>query len=195
MGLDVTALQRRAAAACGRLLMLGSSGAAAIEFAIVALPFITLILGLMEIGFDLFVQVTLDAAVDQAARSVQTGAVQGSSGESSAQLAAASVCPALVGLLDCSQIIVGVEPVPAGYDYRTNPAGLTLAGAGSGTVCTGVGGQMMLIRAWYLGPTVVGALLPSFATTYHGAMVHVTSASAGFVNEYFSGGQTTGTGC
>ncbi len=175
--------------------MLGRRGAAALEFAIVALPFITLILGVMEVAFDLFVQGTLDAAVDQAARSVQTGAVQGSSGESSKQFAAAAVCPALGAWLSCSQIVVGIEPVPSGSNYFTNPATLTLAGAAGGAICTGVGGQMVLIQAWYLGPTIAGGLIPYFSTKYNGSVVHVTSASAAFVNEYFTGGQTSGTGC
>jgi Flp pilus assembly protein TadG len=177
--------------------MRGRRGVAALEFAIAAPVFATLMLGVMEIGFDLFVQGTLDAAVKQAARSVQTGTVQGSSGESSAQFAAAAVCPVLSGWLTCSQVVVGVAPVPSGSTYYGNPATLTLtlAAAASGAICTGVGGQMMLIQAWYLGPTIVGALIPSLATTYNGSLFHVTSVSAGFLNEYFVGGQTSGNGC
>jgi hypothetical protein len=175
--------------------MLSRRGAVALEFAIVVLPFITLVLGVMEIGFDLFVQGTLDAAVNQAARSVQTGAVHGSSGETSAQFAAAAMCAALGNGLSCARIVVGIEPVPNGHTYYGNPASLTLAGAASGAICTGVGGQVMLIQAWYLGPTLAGALIPYFSTTYNGSLVHITSASAAFVNEYFTGGQTSGTGC
>jgi Flp pilus assembly protein TadG len=195
MSINVAALRRLVTAAWGRSPMRDRRGAAVLEFAIVALPFVTLVLGVMEVGFDLFVQVTMDAVVNQAARSVQTGSVQGSAGESSAAFAAAAVCPALGGLLSCSQIVVGVAPVPSGSNYYNNPGTMTLAGAAAGAVCTGVGGQMMLIQAWYLGPTIAGALIPSFSTRYNGALVHVTSASAGFVNEYFTGGQTTGTGC
>jgi Flp pilus assembly protein TadG len=177
--------------------MLGRRGAAALEFAILALPFVILILGVMEVAFDLFVQGSLDAAVNQAARSVQTGAVQGSSGESSKQFAAAAVCPALGAWLSCSQIVVGIKPVPSGSNYYNNPATLTLtlAAAAGGAICTGVGGQMVLIQAWYLGPTLAGGLIPYFSTKYNGSVVHVTSASAAFVNEYFTGGQTSGTGC
>jgi Flp pilus assembly protein TadG len=195
MSLKVATLRRRATAASRGSLLRSRCGATALEFALVAPPFLILVFGVMEIGYDLFVQGALSAAVQQAARSVQTGAVQGTSGETSAQFVAAAVCPAVGGRLTCAQIVAGVKPVPSGYNYYSNPSPLTLAGAAGGAVCTGVGGQTMLIQAWYLGPTFAGLLIPSFSTTYNGSVVHITSASAGFVNEYFTGGQTTGTGC
>lgn len=179
----------------GRSPMRGRRGAAALEFAFVAPLFVLLLLGVMEVGFDLFVQRTLNVAVQQAARSVQTGAVQGVSGETSATFATAAVCPVLGSALTCSQVVVGVAPVATDSTYYTNTSTLTLAAAAGGAICTGVGGRMMLIQAWYLGPTIVGMLIPSFATTYNGAVYHITSASAGFVNEYFAGGQSSGTGC
>ncbi len=195
MSLRFAALRHRLVGASGRLSLGNRSGTMALEFAIAAPLFVTLILGTMEIGFDLFVQGSLDAAVKQAARSVQTGAVKGSSGESSAQFAAAAVCPVLGGWLRCSQVVVAVGPVPSGYTYYTNPAAATLTGAANGAICTGVGGQMMLLQTWYLGPTIVGALIPAFSVMYNGSASHVTKASAGFLNEYFVGGQTSGTGC
>jgi hypothetical protein len=54
---------------------------------------------------------------------------------------------------------------------------------------------MMLLTAWYVGPTFLGALIPSFSTTYNGSTVHISSASAGFINETFSGGQSSGAAC
>jgi Flp pilus assembly protein TadG len=172
-------------------------GAAVLEFALVALPFLVLMLGVMEVGYDLFVQVALDAAVENAARNVKTGSVTGYSGETSAQFAAAAVCPGMSGLFSCSLLVVGVQHIASGYNYYSNPSPMTIANAASasGSVCTGTGGELMLIQAWYTGPTFAGLLIPGFATTYNGSKVHLTTASAGFVNEYFSGGQTTGTGC
>ncbi len=172
-------------------------GVVALEFALTAFPLMALLLGVMEVGFDLYVQTALDYAVDVAARSVQTGSIKGSNGESSAQFAAAAVCPQLLTLMTCNNLIVGVAPIPKGYDYYTAPPAVTLAKAVSSTgdICTGTGGQLILLQAWYLGPTFLGRLIPNFATTYNGELVHFTVASAGFVNEYFSGGQTTGSGC
>jgi Flp pilus assembly protein TadG len=172
-------------------------GAVALEFAVVSIVFLTEICGIVELGYDLFVQVALDSAVQSAARQVQTGSVQGTSGETSAQFAAAAVCPALSGLLQCSLVTVGVQPIPAGYTYYTNPNPMTMSGASSsgGSICTGVGGQMMLIQAWYRGPAFIYGLAPSFSVSLNGSQVHLTVSSAAFVNEEFTGGQSTGTSC
>jgi hypothetical protein len=172
-------------------------GAGALEFALVCLPLICLVLGLAEVSYDLFAQSVLDNAVVAAARSVQTGVQQGTSGETSAQFAADAVCPQLGRFLSCTKLTVGVEPIPSGYDYYTNPSPMTFGAAstGGGIVCTGTGGRLMLLQAWYNGPTFIGSLFPSFATAYNGGFVHITASSAGFVNEAFGGGQTVGTGC
>ncbi len=167
-----------------------------VELAICAAPLFSMMLGLMDTGYDLFIQAELDTAVNQAARSVQVGSVTGASGETSAQLAAAAVCPNLHGLLNCSKLVVGVAHVPIDYYKSQNLMTLNAASSAAGSVCTGSGGQLMLLQAWYMGPTFVGLLIPSFSQSYNGQRVHITSASAGFVNEYFTtGGQKAGVGC
>jgi Flp pilus assembly protein TadG len=173
------------------------SGAVTLEFAMVALPFLVLLLGVMEVGYDLFVDAALDYAVSVAARSVQIGSVQGTSGETSATLAAAAVCPSVAGLLSCSNVIVAVAPLTTGSDYYSGSGTISWSSAtsSSGVVCTGTSGQMMMMTAWYAGPTFLGSLIPAFATTYNGNTVHLSSASAGFINQSFTGGQTTGSGC
>jgi Flp pilus assembly protein TadG len=174
-----------------------TSGASALEFALVAVPFVTLLLGVMETSYDLYVQSALDTAVAEAARQVQVGSVIGTSGEDSATFAAAAVCPNLPAGLSCNNLVVGVAPIPSGSDYYGSPNVLTFANASStrGAVCTGMAGQMVILTAWYAGPTIVGNIIPTFATTYNGNIVHLTSSSTGFVNEYFTGGQSKGVGC
>ncbi len=161
------------------------------EFAILSIPLFMLTLGTMELGFDLYTQEVLDNAVEIASRSVQVGGTTGASKEKSTQFVAAAVCPALGVLLNCNQVVVGVGPIPAGEDYYTNTNIITLANASSqnGSICTGTAGQMMQLQAWYIGPTFVGMLIPSFTTTYQGALTHITQAGASFVNEGFAGGQ------
>jgi Flp pilus assembly protein TadG len=172
-------------------------GVVALEFAIAALPLFLLVVGILEMSYDLFTQAVLNYAVNEAARTVQVGSTHGTSGETSATFAASAVCPALSGLLDCGQLIVGVAPVPAGYNYFTTPAIITVTKSASatGNICTGQAGQLMLLQAWYIGPSFVGALIPAFTSLYNGALVHITTATAGFLNEDFSGGQTQGSAC
>ncbi len=170
----------------------------AVELGIIAIPFFMTFLGIMEMSYDLYVQAALNNAVEVAARGVQVGSQTGSSGENSNTFIAAAVCPNLGGLLDCSLLTVGVAPIPTGFNYFSLPVQDQLtqgeATAGNG-ICTGTAGQMMVLKAWYDGPTFVGLLIPSFSTTYNGVWTHVTTASSGFVNEYFSGGQNSGTAC
>jgi hypothetical protein len=52
-------------------------GTAAIEFAIVALPFFFVILAILELGIIFLVDSTMESAVQQASRLVRTGQAQG----------------------------------------------------------------------------------------------------------------------
>jgi hypothetical protein len=180
-------------------------GAVALEFAVLAVPFLLLVLGAMEIGYDYFVQAALDNAVNLAARGVQVGAQQIANGESGADFVKTSVCPALGGLLNCDQLYVAVTPISAGtgtdyYDYLSaNPPSLAnVTGTGGGAVGgadpvhTGNGCQVMILEAYYLGPTFLGTLIPSFSVVSPlpgagGRLVHVTYSGAGFINENFGG--------
>jgi hypothetical protein len=180
-------------------------GVTSLELAIVAPLFFGFILALMEVGYDLFVQAALNSAVEQAARNIQVGSVVGTSNETSAQLASKAVCPNLRGLLDCSLLTIAVGPIANDKDYfsEANPltygaaAGTTVNGVTTGgQICTGKGGsgRLMLLEAWYNGPTFVGSLIPGWNSVVNiggvAARVHVTSATAGFVDEDFGAGET-----
>ncbi len=194
----------RAGASVVRWLRRGDRSAVSMELGIIAIPFFIMFLGVMEISYDLFVQATLDNATEVAARSVQVGSTTGNSTETNSAYVSSNVCPNLGPLLDCSLLEVAVAPIPYGYNYWSLPIQSQLnegqIGVSTGTgigngICTGVGGQMMVLKAWYNGPTFLGALVPYFATTWNNVIVHLTTSSAAFVNEYFTGGQATGTAC
>jgi Flp pilus assembly protein TadG len=185
------------------------------EFAILAVPFFAMMLGLMEMGYDLFTQAVLNTVLEESARQIQVGNFVGQVGQTSSDLVNNVVCPNLHGLLECQNLTVGVEPLPQQTTANGVPTGMQqdyftarnlityTAAAGTtnngvttgGQVCTGGAGQLMLLAGWYNGPTFVGQLIPLFGTVVNinGASkrVHVTYATAGFVDEYFSGGQST----
>ncbi len=174
-------------------------GSTALEFAILSVPFLMLVLGTMEIGYDFFVQAALSNAVNVAARSVQVGSAQASAtGKAEASWVASAVCPALRNLLNCGQLYVTISGIPSGtgqnyYTYiQANPPNLTTMVSSTNSVCTGAAAQLMILRAYYVSPTFLGMLVPSWSQpspVITGQRVHVTYASAGFVNEYFSGGE------
>jgi Flp pilus assembly protein TadG len=178
---------------------MSARGSVALEFAILAVPLVLLTLGTMEAGYDFFVQEALNNAVHVAARSVQTGSTQGApTGANIAAWVAANVCPAVGGLLDCGQLYVSVTSVPSGtgqnYDtyISANPPNLVNITSNNDVVCTGIGAQLMILRAYYLGPTFLGLLVPIWSQASPvnpSQLVHVSYAAVGFVNEYFSGGK------
>jgi Flp pilus assembly protein TadG len=87
-------------------------GAAALEFALIGLPFVFLMLALIEFGRGLYIRASLDAAADKAQRvilinpSVAEGAVRA---EISASFRAG----------DPGRLRVDIDPAAAGGGYRT----------------------------------------------------------------------------
>ncbi|MBI3702694.1 MAG: pilus assembly protein [Rhizobiales bacterium] len=75
-------------------------GAAAVEFALVAAPFLALTFAILETAFVFFAGQTLEAAAADASRLIMTGQAQ-SSGFSQAQFKSA-VCARIYGLFDCA---------------------------------------------------------------------------------------------
>lgn len=152
-----------------------------------SLPFLTLLLFLVEIGYDFFAQVSLDYGVQTAARQIQIGTAQ-----DAATVAAFKdkyLCPPLSGLLPCSSVMVDIQPVTT--DFQT-AATMTLQKNGSGqldsssyTYCPGKPRQLMLVQAIYTSPSLIAAVVPAMATATAGGFVHVTLSSAAFINENF----------
>lgn len=77
-----------------------TSGASAVEFALVAAPFLTLLVGLMEISMIFIALTTMEHGVAEAARRIRTGELQetGATATTFKQL----VCDNTFGVLDCN---------------------------------------------------------------------------------------------
>ena len=171
----------------GSLLWRDRRGSVALEFAVVALPFITLLVFQVEIGYDFFAQVSLDYGVQTAARQIQIGAAQGAN--TAAVFQTKYLCPALAGLLPCSSVTVNVLPVTSDY-YTAVAATLPKDQTGrldtSGFIyCPGKPNQLMLVQAIYTSPSLIAAVVPAMATSVAGGFVHVTLSSTAFINENF----------
>jgi Flp pilus assembly protein TadG len=91
-------------------------GAAAVEFAIIAVPFIALLLAILQTAIVLFAAQALESATETAARQIMTGQAQ------SANLTVSQfrnlICPTTSGgtsnttlpkLIDCSKLIIDVR--------------------------------------------------------------------------------------
>ncbi|MEM6901454.1 MAG: TadE/TadG family type IV pilus assembly protein [Pseudomonadota bacterium] len=74
-------------------------GVAAVEFAMIAIPFFFLLMGLFEVALIFAVSVALENGISEASRAIRTGEFQ-SNGGSEATFRAA-VCAEMLGLLPC----------------------------------------------------------------------------------------------
>lgn len=84
-------------------------GAVAVEFAILALPFFTLIFATLEVSITFFAGQILDSAVQDASRKIRTGQAH-NAGWSVPELRE-EICDGLYGLFDCDQVRLKVSVV------------------------------------------------------------------------------------
>jgi Flp pilus assembly protein TadG len=121
------------------------AGTVALEFGLLAAVFIGLVLGIFEIGFLLFAQVSLDYASTQAARELLTGNVSVTSGTGQTAFQAADFCTYLSPLIPCTGVLIVLQPV---VNYQTSLSGEAAPTSGT-TVNPGGPGSLMMLQAYY----------------------------------------------
>jgi hypothetical protein len=187
---------RRAAARGVR----GRRGAAAVEFALCAIPFLILLLGTFEESFDLFQQEVMDTSLHLAVRDLQTGLAQNLANGNA--FISSVVCTKINGLLPCNttgtpNLFVQVEKISPSatqdyYDYTygsvpTSGGAFQESSFDSSTFCNAGPAQLILVTAIYIGPTFIGHLLPgAFTVQYNGNTVRATMSAVGAVTEAFT---------
>ena len=82
-------------------------GAAAVEFALIAAPFLALTFAILETAFVFFAGQVLETAAADSARLIMTGQAQ-TAGYSAAEFKT-QVCARIFGLFDCEKIYVNVK--------------------------------------------------------------------------------------
>jgi Flp pilus assembly protein TadG len=93
-------LMRLLPAKVARRFVREQNGAAAVEFALIAVPFLALLFAILETALVFFAGQTLEAAVSDASRLIMTGQAQ-TAGYSQADFKT-QVCNRIAGLFDCS---------------------------------------------------------------------------------------------
>ncbi|MCP3735144.1 pilus assembly protein [Sphingomonas sp. RP10(2022)] len=137
-------------------------GAVLVEFAIVAVPFIALMLAIIQTSLIYFAQETLETTVEAASRSIVTGKRQAAdaagkvAGMTQAQLAERfrrAGCTSMPAFLSCSRLYVEVKN--AG-NWNDTPTALTFDANGkiSNTFAYDLGsqGSVVVVRFMYLWP-------------------------------------------
>ena len=171
-------LVRTALARAARRCAGDRRGATAVEFAIIATPFIFMIFCIIEVGIYFMVQVTLDNATAAAARELRTGQVvaDGSTDKTGQQSFMTLVCNNMSWLQAQCQSGVGsstgtqylVVDVRQLGTFSSSPSNPTLSGGGgqaSGTCFySGSAGSAVEMRAYYRWQLLTPYLMQAMQT-------------------------------
>jgi Flp pilus assembly protein TadG len=168
-----------------RRLLRRDDGAAAVEFAMVAAPFLALLFATMETALVFFAGQTLETAVADSSRLILTGQAQSQNFDQTAFTNA--VCGKIYGLFTCSNLLVDVRTYQS---FAAATTALPIDNQGNlqnnfvyqpGTACS-----IVVVRLMYQWPTYMSLLGFNLANLSNGN--RLLMATAAFRNEPFSGG-------
>lgn len=178
----------------GRSFRGDERAAVAVEFALLALPFFTIIAAILETALVFFAGQVLESAVHDSSRLLRTGQAQNAGFEAADYRAA--ICDGLYGLFDCNsgRMLVKVEVLdgfsdasaviapPIGAACRTDPDACSWTT--TETYDAGVGSDIVIVQAYYKWPTMVD--LPWFNLANQAGGDRLLSGIRVFRNEPFS---------
>ena len=130
-------------------------GTAAVEFALVSIPFFLILFSILEQGFYFLGNRLIDAGVNQIAREVKTRQITAAN-TSEAQFKTALCAKTLMAIFDCNKLSVDVRTIaefaapaapPVNPDGSLDTSGFGFAPGGRSTI--------NVIRAYYDWPTVL----------------------------------------
>lgn len=175
-------------------------GVAAMEFALVALPFLTMVLFMFTIGINLFWREQLDNALHVAVRQLQTGQAQNLADGNA--FIANYLCQSAGGLTGCANpsqdnIFIRVQAITFApgedfYNYTasqppTTGGTLDLTNFASANFCNSGPTKFVLVTAVYLIPDIMGAMLPgTLSVRYNGGTVSAIMSETATVTENFA---------
>ena len=165
------------------------TGATAVEFAIVAAPFLALIIALIQTFLVFFAQSHLEWVVQQSSRQILTGQTQTStSGDTALQAQTAfhqTVCNQVAILFSCNSLMVDVQVATSWSAANTSTPAITYDGQGNVTNVwqynPGNAGDIVVVRVMYLWPVFLGPLGFNLSNQPNGS--RLLMATAAFQNE------------
>jgi Flp pilus assembly protein TadG len=135
-------------------------GATAVEFALVAAPFLALLIAILQTMIVFFAQRLLDEVVSQASRTIQTGQAQTSSLTQSQF--ASWVCQKTVILFTCGNFMVNVQNYSQFSAASSTTPTLTFDSHGNVTNTwnyqLGDPGDIVVVQVLYQWPVIFGPL-------------------------------------
>jgi Flp pilus assembly protein TadG len=165
-----------------RAFLADRQGATAVEFALIATPFIGLLVGIIQTFLVFFAQQLLETSVNQSSRLILTGQAQAQSMTQS-QFAAV-ICSNLPILFNCNNLMIDVEVAASWSTANTGTPTLTFDANGNVTntwqYTPGNPGDIVIVRVMYLWPVFTAPLIANLSNGSRLIM-----ASAAFQNEAY----------
>ncbi len=170
---------RRPARGLLRRFARAQDGAAAVEFAFVAIPFLVLVFAILELGIIFLVSMTLENALANVDRKIRTGEFQSGGGTAASYESAVCGQMSWLGAACGSALTVDVRVLPTFADTAT------LATPDLTKACwdPGGAGSIVLVRAYYKW-TIITPLMQSAVAGGNGN--RLVTAAAIFTNEPYS---------
>ena len=158
-------------------------GAVAVEFAMIALPFIFMVFSIFELALILLIFSTLENGMGDAARTIRTGSLQ-NGGSATATTFRTSICNNLGWLQsDCQAKLQVDVRTYAQFSGNSAPDPYS-TGSFDSTKTTfnpGAQGSIVLVRAWYPWPLILPSMNAALSRSNNGtALIQATTT---FKNE------------
>ena len=170
-----------------RRLVRSERGAAAVEMALVATPFLALLFGIVEIGMIFLISASLESGMDNAARTIRTGALQSGATPTSGAFKT-SICSSFGWFqADCTAHLSVDVRTYATFAAVTNPPVVTNGVFNSAALAftPGTANSIVVVRAYYQW-TLIAPLFNQALQQLNGGVAMLTSTAA-FRNEPYSG--------
>ena len=153
-------------------------GATTVEFALVAAPFLAMLMALFQTALVFFAARVLDETVEQASRYILTGQAQQSNMTASGF--ATWVCGQTIALFTCSNFMINVNSYSSFSSANTTTPTLTFNAQGQVTnnwsYSTGNPGDIVVVQVMYQWPVILGPLSFTLANLSNGNRLLVSTA-------------------
>jgi Flp pilus assembly protein TadG len=154
------------------------SGATVVEFALVAAPFIAMLMALFQTALVFFAGRVLDETTEEASRYIMTGQAQ-TAGMSQSQFAT-WVCGQTFALFNCGNFMINVQNYSSFSTANTATPTLTFGSNGNVTntwsYSTGNPGDIVVVQVMYQWPVVLGPLSFTLANLSNGNRLLISTA-------------------
>jgi Flp pilus assembly protein TadG len=157
-----------------------TGGATAVEFGLVAAPFIGMLMAILQAGLVFFAQEVLQTSTTDASRLIMTGQAQ--TGNLTAAQFKTDVCTDASVLFSCSGIYVNVQSFSSFSSMtQENPVSGGSFNSGAMNYSAGNPGDIVLVQVFYQWPIYLGPL--NFTLANLGASTRLLVGTAVFRNE------------